>query len=136
MDTNLRNGEEIVMQILIVEDNEMVSEMLMDRFEIWHQQSVLATSKTEARLTFENNQFDLVLLDMMLPDGFGYELIPEIRQLDSQINIISMTGHNTPELERTVRDLGITYYLSKPIDFEELKSIIDHIEYKQMKEVA
>jgi len=121
------------MHILLVEDDEMISELVMATMKNWGQRIVLATAKREARLKIETSRFDLVLLDMMLPDGFGYELIPEIKQTSPQSNIITMTGHNNPELEKTVRGLGVTYYLLKPIDFDELKSIIDHIETKLRK---
>ncbi len=104
--------------------------------ENWKHHNILATSIAEARHIIRKDQIDVVLLDLMLPDGLGYELIPEIRHLETHINIITMTGHNTPDLEKTVRELGITYYLSKPIDFEELKSIIDHIGKREKKEVA
>ena len=124
------------MQILIVEDEEIVSEILIARMKRWGQNVVLATSRQEALSKIKTSRFDLVLLDIMLPDGFGYEIIPEVKQAQPNINIITMTGDNTPDLERTVRAFGITYFMAKPVDFDELKNIIDHIANTQKRKVA
>jgi DNA-binding response OmpR family regulator len=124
------------MHILIVEDEEIVSEILIARMKRWGQNVVLATSNEEAVSKIKTSRFDLVLLDIMLPDGLGYEIIPEIKQALPNINIITMTGQNTPALERTIREFGITYFMAKPVDFDELKNIIDHIANKQKRKVA
>ena len=124
------------MHILIVEDEEIVSEILITRMKRWGQNVVLATSCEEALSKIKTGRFDLVLLDIMLPDGLGYEVIPEIKQALPNINIITMTGQNTPDLERTIREFGITYFMAKPVDFDELKNIIDHIANKQKRKVA
>jgi len=124
------------MHILIVEDEEVVSEILIARIKLWDQSVVLATSREEALSKIKTSRFDLVLLDIMLPDGLGYEIIPEIKQALPNINIITMTGQNTPDLERTIREFGITYFMAKPVDFDELKNIIDHIANKQKRKVA
>jgi len=124
------------MHILIVEDEEVVSEILIARMKRWGQKVVLATSSKEALSKIKTSRFDLVLLDIMLPDGLGYEIIPEIKQALPNINIITMTGQNTPDLERTIREFGITYFMAKPVDFDELKNIIDHIANKQKRKVA
>jgi len=124
------------MHILIVEDEEVVSEILIARMKRWGQKVVLATSSKEALSKIKTSRFDLVLLDIMLPDGLGYEIIPEIKQALPNINIITMTGQNTPDLERTIREFGITYFMAKPVDFDELKNIIDHIANQQKRKVA
>ena len=119
------------MNILIVEDETIIAEALIVQLTNWNQDALAATSVKEAEAAFAEQNFDLVLLDIVLPDGFGYELIPTFKKKRPDINIITMTGHNTPELERTVRRLGITYYMSKPVNNNELKSIINHISNKQ-----
>ena len=124
------------MNILLVEDEEMVADSLMATLKAWNQKVVWATTKKEALLKAGQSFFDLVLLDIMLPDGFGYEMIPEIKQSQPGAYIITMTGNNTPDLERIVRGYGIAYYMAKPVNLKELKHIIDHYENKIMKEVA
>jgi len=77
-----------------------------------------------------------VILDIMLPDGFGYDIIPEIKQSQPEAYVITMTGDNSPQLERIVRGFGIAYFMAKPVNLKELKSIIDHYISRLTKEVA
>ena len=124
------------MNILIVEDEEMVAEILIKALKIWGQKVVWVTTKHEALVKTGQSIFDMVLLDIMLPDGFGYDIIPEIKQSQPGAYVITMTGDNSPQLERIVRGFGIAYFMAKPVNLEELKSIIDHYMNRLVKEVA
>jgi DNA-binding response OmpR family regulator len=126
----------VIMNILIVEDEEIVAEVLIKALKKWGQKVVWATTKHEALVKTEQSIFDMVILDIMLPDGFGYNAIPEIKQSQPGAYIITMTGDNSPQLERIVRGLGIAYFMSKPVNLKELKSIVDHYINRQTKEVA
>ena len=71
--------------------------------------------------------FDLVLLDMTLPDMTAQELINRLKELRPDLGIVTMTGMNTDGLENQIRTLGIIYYMLKPVREKVLKEIIDHI---------
>ena len=79
--------------------------------------------------------FDLVLRDIFLPDINGVELIQKLKEVWPKIRIITMTGHNSRELEMEVRKQGIIYYMIKPVNIQNLKEIVDHIHKKDQKEV-
>ncbi len=119
------------MNILLVEDAANVAEIMCGAMKKWDQDVTLATSGTAAVKESGGQQFDLALLDIMLPDGFGYDFIPEIKKCQPDLKIITMTGHSTPDMEKRVRQHGITYYMAKPVNFKELKNIVDHISKKQ-----
>jgi DNA-binding response OmpR family regulator len=74
--------------------------------------------------------FDLILLDLFLPDLKGYQLIPEIKKAWPDAKIIAITDSNSRELESRVRKEGVIYYLIKPLDIKYLESIINHIANK------
>ena len=97
----------------------------------WNQNVLLAVTGQDAVSMAEKKTFDLVLLDIMLPDGLGYEFIPELRKHQPDIKIITMTGYNTPEMETEARAQGIHYYMAKPINFKELRAILDHMAQRQ-----
>ena len=118
------------MNILLVEDDPTAAQIMQANLKKWKQDVVPASSGKEAVRTIETRNFDLVLLDIMLPDGMGYTYIPEIRKYQPDLKIITMTGHNTPEMEKRIREYNITYYMAKPVNFKELKDIIDHIASK------
>jgi len=75
--------------------------------------------------------FDLVFLDMSLPDMKAQELIEKLKELRSDIKIVTMTAASTDELEKEIRTLGIVYYMSKPVSENILKDILDHISTKK-----
>lgn len=118
------------MEILLVEDDIIVAKVLSEAIERWEYPLDWVATGKEAVLKVKNKWFDLVLLDLFLPDIMGYELIPEFKKYCSGINVVTMTGYNTPEIERKTRGYGITYYIAKPVPLEELKSILDHLSRK------
>jgi len=119
------------MNILLVEDDPSAAQvMCVTMKKAWKQEVTQVSTGRAAVQAAENQNFDLVLLDIMLPDGFGYTFIPEIRKHQPDLKIITMTGHNTPEMEKRIWKHSITYYMAKPVNFKELKDIIDHIASK------
>ena len=55
------------------------------------------------------------------------ELIPLIKSLQPDARIITLTGQSSRELERRLRELGITYYMAKPFQREELQKHLSHL---------
>jgi len=76
--------------------------------------------------------FDLVLLDIFLPDMEGCELIPQFKKLCPETGIVTMTGYNSRELELEVRKQGVLYYMIKQFEIEDLRSLLDHISKKRL----
>ncbi|MHA7582910.1 response regulator transcription factor [Paenibacillus vandeheii] len=82
---------------------------------------IVAGSLEEARKAFRQEVVDLILLDVNLPDGSGYSLCKEIRQL-SQIPIIFLTALDEEANVVAGLDLGADDYMTKPIRTKELIS--------------
>ncbi len=122
------------MNILLVEDDATVAEIMGDTLQKWKQDVTLATTGTAAVKESDSQQFDLALLDIMLPDGFGYDFIPQMKKSQPDLKIITMTGCSTPDMEKRVRRHGITYYMAKPVNLKELKDIVDHISRKSSEQ--
>jgi len=119
------------MDILIVEDDQTVGELLLNSVQKWGHHSDLAVTGEDALKQTRRNMYDVILLDVMLPDGPSYEKIPGLKAATPDVNIITMTGYNTPEMEQKVRGFGITYYMAKPVSINELRHIIDHLSEKR-----
>lgn len=92
-----------------------------------------AASGGETLAKIGTRPYDLVLLDTALPDMKVQDLIPQIKGLRPETGIVTMTGANTGQLENEIRTLGIVYYMSKPINEEVLKEILDHISKKKRR---
>ncbi len=118
------------MNVLIVEDDTDLSAFITDAVISWGHTAEEADTGKEAINKMYHHYFDLILLDIFLPDTKGHLLIPEIRKLWPQSNIISMTGYNSRDLEREVRKQGVLYYMIKPFDIDHLRSILDHMNSK------
>ena len=70
--------------------------------------------------------WDLVILDLMLPDLSGVEICKRLRhtEISRTVPILAMTGYDTPEMEKKVRDAGATAYLAKPFEMAEFKKVV------------
>lgn len=115
------------MKILIIEDTDQVSKFLKLKIEKWGHKAIVAETGKEALDIIETEIFDLILLDIFLPDTIAYDLIPKLKKGWSGMEIITMTGHSSRDVEKKVRSQGILYYMVKPIDLAELKSILQHM---------
>lgn len=123
------------MKILVVENDQRVAAPVTEAVERWGHQVETAGTGHDALKRVSQKRFDLVLLDLHLPDCRGRQLIPKFKELWPDTGVVTMTGHNTRELEREVRQQGILYYMIKPFGMEELKEILDHNSKKKRREM-
>ncbi len=115
------------MRILIVEDEDLQRRVLEAQVAGWGHAVSTAASGKEALCAATAADLDLLLLDVFLPDTTALELIPQLRALGVNAAIITLTGKSSRDLERRLRELGIAYYMAKPVAAVELKSILDHM---------
>ena len=115
------------MKILIIEDTAQVSTLLKLKIERWGHTARVAETGKEALDIVKTEIFDLILLDIFLPDTIAYDLIPKLKREWSGMEIITMTGYSSSDVEKKVRSQGILYYMVKPVDLVELENIIQHM---------
>ncbi len=110
--------------ILLVEDNEKIMQGNERMLRRRGYGVVMALTLGEARKELEARVPDLIVLDIMLPDGSGLDFMAELRQ-HSKVPILLLTGLTTPE--DVVRGLtsGGDDYLSKPYDFGVLLARVE-----------
>ncbi len=73
------------------------------------------------------NEFDVILLDIMLPGQNGFEILKNLRAFDIQTPVIFISALNESEHVIKGLDLGAIDYIKKPFDFEELKARIRNV---------
>ncbi|HUV73921.1 MAG TPA: response regulator, partial [Anaerolineae bacterium] len=73
------------------------------------------------------DQFDLMIVDLRLPDMDGLSLIKAVRQFDPFMKVIVMTAYGSPETEKEIRKLGIHGFVTKPFVVEEMKRMITRV---------
>ncbi len=111
-------------RILVVDDEASMIEFLQLLLEEEGYDVTLASSMTEARETLAASTFDLILCDIMMPDGNGLELLEEIKAKEERTSVIMMTAYTSTKSAIEAMRLGAYHYVSKPFDVEELKVVI------------
>ncbi|OMF65398.1 response regulator transcription factor [Paenibacillus sp. FSL R5-0766] len=109
--------------LLLVEDDENLVFGMQYTLSNEGYEVVVAGSLEEARQALQANSIDLILLDVTLPDGSGYQLCGEIR-VTSQVPIIFLTALDEEANVVAGLDLGADDYVTKPVRTKELISRI------------
>lgn len=106
-------------RILYVEDDETLAFLTADNLE-QHFEVIHSNNGAAAFKLFCEQEFDLCVLDIMLPDMDGFEIATEIRKRDSDIPIIFLSAKTMKEDRIKGLKLGADDYLVKPYSIEEL----------------
>ncbi len=112
------------MNVLLVEDDERISRFLVKGLGEAKYQVTLAETGNVARDLVSTYDFDIILMDIMLPDLDGMQLTQAIRFKGNYTPILVLSALNNPDDKIKMLDLGADDYLSKPFHFEELISRI------------
>lgn len=107
-------------KILLVEDEESLAHgleynLLEDGYEV-----MWAKDGREGLKFFEENNFDLIVLDIMLPYLNGFEISSKVREQDPQLPILMLTARKGAEDKIKGLELGADDYLTKPFNLNEL----------------
>ncbi len=106
--------------VLIIDDEAEIRESLQTLLEFEGYEVETAANGTQGISKLGDRPFDLVLLDLALPDRNGLELLPEIRAIDPQIAVIMITAYGTVEDAVRAMQSGAANFLQKPWDNEKL----------------
>ena len=113
--------------ILIVDDDLRMRESLRDLLAIYDMSSTLAANGQQALEYLVNNRFDLVLLDIEMPNMNGFQVMSEINAHYSGTDTIILSGEASFENARQALCLGAKDFLNKPYNPSELIDIIHKV---------
>ncbi len=85
-------------RILIVDDEPAVRFGIRDFLELQGYEIEEAESCREARHVFSTSRPDIVIADYVLPDGTALDLLPRLKEIDSEIPLLVLTGHGSIDL--------------------------------------
>ena len=109
-------------RILLVEDEQKIAESLRTGLQENGYEVIIAGDGLKAWEVFQQNAFDLVILDINLPGMNGFELCRTIRDSNAEIPIIMLTALNTLNDKIEGYDAGADDYIIKPFEFRELQA--------------
>lgn len=113
-------------RILIVDDDTDLSMLIVDMLEDKGYSATTVSSLDEAYTTLENEQFHLILLDINLPDGTGFEFCKELRRV-STVPVIFASARTSEDDKIIGLDMGGDDYIPKPYSLKELMSRINSL---------
>ncbi|KAB2492487.1 response regulator transcription factor [Priestia endophytica] len=106
--------------ILIIEDEEKIARVISLELEYEGYQSDIAASGKEGLELFQKGNWDLILLDVMLPELNGMEVLRRIRSTDTYTPVILITARDSVVDKVNGLDQGANDYITKPFQIEEL----------------
>jgi two-component system response regulator PilR (NtrC family) len=121
--------------LLIVDDEASLRDFLTIVFEEegWRVES--AATLAAARSALQKEEPDLVLCDLMLPDGSGIDLLREVKGQNPSLAFIMITAHTSTKSAVDALKAGAFDYIAKPFDIEELKIIVRKaVEQKELED--
>ena len=108
------------MRILLVEDEDHIREVVKLNLELEGYEVVGTANGKKALDLIEGQHFDLLLLDVMLPDVDGFSITEQVRLTNLEVPILLLTAKDTPHDRVTGLKIGADDYLTKPFNLEEL----------------
>lgn len=110
-------------KILIVEDEPMSILLIQQILKAYQFELIIATDGFDAIEKFKNTDISLVIMDLYMPKMDGFEASKRIKEIskDTPIIVISTTTIAEDELKK---DIGIDYFLAKPLNVEKFKDFI------------
>jgi two-component system, OmpR family, response regulator QseB len=114
----------IVMRVLLVEDDEILGEGLEEGLKQMGYTVDWVTDGVSASNAVTTNRFDVVVLDIRLPQRDGLEVLRRMRAAKDVTPVILLTARNTVIDQIEGLDAGADYYLDKPVELESLEAVI------------
>ena len=114
------------MRILLVEDHGETRRVLARLLGHFGHEISLADGAQSALEIVESREFDVVLSDIRLPDGSGYEVIAQAKR-KQPVKGIALTGFDKEDDIRRSKEAGFDFYLTKPVDFHELRTVLAQV---------
>lgn len=113
--------------ILLVEDDPEISRLLHLHFDAAQYGLTCCASGKEALKNLASEAYDLVVLDISLPDGNGMEICRQLRATDSQTPVMMLTCHGEESDKVLALELGADDYVTKPFGILELMARVKAI---------
>ena len=114
------------LRILVVEDHSDTLEALSRLLDHFGHEISAAEDAQSARDMINSKEFDVILCDIALPDGNGYDLIAEAKR-KRPLKAVALSGFAARDDIERGRKAGFDFHLTKPVDFHELRSVLGQI---------
>lgn len=112
-------------KILIVDDEERFRTTMNKLLRVRGLEPTMAGSGAEAIDRLGEHQFDVVILDVRMPEMGGVHVLAELKKIDPEVEVIIMTGYASVDTAKEIMKLGAYDYMLKPYAIDELVEKIE-----------
>lgn len=122
--------QEKALRVLVAEDNPINQKLARSLLEKWGHEVDVAENGLLAIAMYKRNTYDVILMDMQMPEMGGIEATRKIREMEQsgkRIPIIAMTANAMQGDKERCLEVGMDHYLSKPIKSDLLRALLDQI---------
>ena len=114
------------LRILLVEDHDETLQIFARLLRHFGHEISAADCAESAFQLLESKEFDLVLSDIDLPDGGGYNVVSQAKR-KQLVKAVALAEFSTDEDIRRSKEAGFDYHLTKPVDFFELRIVLNQV---------
>ena len=116
-------------KIIVIDDDSAVTDLLSVLLRSHGFEVQVSNNSVEGMELIRNEKFDLVILDLMMPEMDGWEICKEVRSF-SKVPIIVLSALNDPSMVASVLDAGADDYLTKPTPSRILIAHINRVTHR------
>jgi two-component system response regulator HydG len=112
-------------RVLVVDDDEPHAQAVAESLERVGYECTVATTGREALRLIEEQNYDIVLTDLIMDGVGGMEILSKAKRELPDAEVVILTGHSTIKTAVTAMQAGAATYLTKPLDINELRTVVD-----------
>jgi len=112
-------------RVLVIDDDEGHAQAVAESLERIGYDCTVATSGREGLRLIEEQEFDIVLTDLLMDDVDGMAILQKAKRELPDTEVVILTGYNTAKAAVTAMQAGAATYLIKPLDIGELRTVVD-----------
>lgn len=115
--------------VLIVDDEQIVLDVLQRILMRLGYRTLIADSGDQALQMFNSNLYDVVLMDVLMPEKNGFEIARKMRTIRPNQKIVMVTGLGADAVagKAVAESLSVDSVLSKPFSYEKVKSVLETV---------
>jgi two-component system response regulator HydG len=123
--TNGKQATEGPLRVLIIDDEKAHAEAVAESLERQDYECVVATTGSAGARKIEDEDWDVILTDLKMPDMDGLEIVRRAKQEQPDAEVVVITGHGDVKTAVEAMQRGAVNYLQKPVNLAELRAVVE-----------
>ena len=119
-----KHNFELPSKVLLVDDEKEFVQTLSERLQMRDMGSVVAYDGKSALDLVRNDDPEVMIIDLKMPEIDGMEILKQVKQVRPEIQVIVLTGHGSEQDRETCMDMGAFAYMQKPVDINLLSQTL------------